>query len=65
VLPKPERARKEPHSGKVCMAAGTTLQEFVRRFKSMMMDAAPRMLADSIHWFQAGLNTGEGLDTLA
>jgi hypothetical protein len=57
VLPKPERARKELHSGKVCMAAGTTVHEYVCRFKSVILDAAPMMPADSIYWCQAGLNT--------
>jgi hypothetical protein len=57
VLPKDVRARQDLHSGTVCMAAGSKLQEYVCRFKSVILDAAPMLPADSVHWFQAGLTT--------
>jgi hypothetical protein len=57
VLPKAERARQDLHSGKVRMAAGSKLHEYVSSFKSVILDASPMLASDSIHWFQAGLTT--------
>jgi hypothetical protein len=55
VLPKAERARQDLHSGKVCMAPGSRLHEYVSKFRSVILDASPMLASDSIHWFQAGL----------
>jgi hypothetical protein len=57
VVPKAERARQDLHSGKVCMVAGNKLHEYVSRFQSVILDAAPMQPSNSIHWFQAGLTT--------